>query len=251
MKHILEKQSEKDSVPLVVIFDFGLVVGMDSSAAHSVVKLKRVLHKIFKVEVVIFVTGSGDGFPCEYALSQELTGLPSGSNNTAIDWSEMSEQSKERTFKRSRSISVAPDSKSMQARYVLPASAANRVYESLDAALMFAEDVLIARVDPKLVVRQDKASVLSSSLVSIAEERRVAEEQLLNLCPNSTAKEGTQFEEPSCDGPTVSCPCPMCICHCPCPYLDSQISFVSDSLDLVLYLSTDFARDLCESRIQS
>lgn len=62
-----------NEVPIVVIVDFTLVVGMDSSAAHAVAKLKKIIHRLFGVEVSIFVTGSDrDGFPCEYALSEDL-----------------------------------------------------------------------------------------------------------------------------------------------------------------------------------
>jgi SulP family sulfate permease len=73
IKEILKEKEFLNEVPIVVIVDFTLVVGMDSSAAHAVAKLKKIIHRLFGVEVSIFVTGSDrDGFPCEYALSEDL-----------------------------------------------------------------------------------------------------------------------------------------------------------------------------------
>ena len=63
-----------DEQPYILILDFSLVVGMDSSAAHAIAKLKDVFHRSYSVEVTIFVTGRHrEGFPCAYALSEALT----------------------------------------------------------------------------------------------------------------------------------------------------------------------------------
>ena len=43
--------------PAVVILDFSQVVGIDSTAAHAIAKLKDYLLKNFKLDVVAFVTG--------------------------------------------------------------------------------------------------------------------------------------------------------------------------------------------------
>jgi SulP family sulfate permease len=110
IKEILKEKEVLNEVPIVVIVDFTLVVGMDSSAAHAVAKLKKIIHRLFGVEVSIFVTGSDrDGFPCEYALSEDL----------------------------------CPK--------VLTRKTGGQVCESLDEALRFAEDILIARNNPSLV----------------------------------------------------------------------------------------------------
>ena len=81
--------------PIVVIIDFTLVVGMDSSAAHAVAKLKKIIHRLFHVEVSMFVTGSDrGGFPCEYALSEELAPQEAAEYHdddvdADIDWNDM------------------------------------------------------------------------------------------------------------------------------------------------------------------
>lgn len=179
-----------------VIFDFGLVIGMDSSAAHAVVKLKRALHKVFDVEVVIFVTGSGDGFPCEYALSQELSGSSDGVQH-AVDWSEMTMQQNGDLDQsvRSGAISVSRASSSMRASLALPPSAANRVYESLDAALMFAEEVLIARKNPVLlsVEKSLDDGVGNEKALSPEESAVVARQMLANLCPKGQPTDGKSW----------------------------------------------------------
>lgn len=134
---------------MIVIIDFTLVVGMDSSAAHAVAKLKKIFHRLFHVEVSIFVTGSDrGGFPCEFALSQALS----------------------------------PDVRPSHAA----AAASDRVCESLDDALKFAEDILISRVDPSLgisnaagCIHQDK--YCASSNMSIDEEKSLARSFLIGL----------------------------------------------------------------------
>ena len=51
IKRILREKEDTEDVPIVVIVDFTLVVGMDSSAAHAVAKLKKIIHRLFGVEV--------------------------------------------------------------------------------------------------------------------------------------------------------------------------------------------------------
>ena len=53
--------------------DFMLVVGIDSSAAQAMGKLRKTLSKKFSIDPCIFVTGSHDGFPTEFSLSKELS----------------------------------------------------------------------------------------------------------------------------------------------------------------------------------
>ena len=43
IKDILKEKTEDGDLPIVVIVDFTLVNGMDSSAAHAVAKLKKIL----------------------------------------------------------------------------------------------------------------------------------------------------------------------------------------------------------------
>jgi len=144
---------------------------------------------VYYVEVVIFVTGSGDGFPCEYALSQALSGDPVGVQN-AVDWSEMVPQTRNggcRRVVRSGSISVDPKSRSIQGTYSIPPIAANRVYESLDTALMFAEDVLVARVNPGLLLADTRTDVQAE--LASQDDAITAKRQLVNLCPRGRSED--------------------------------------------------------------
>ena len=56
----------------IVILDFSLVLGIDSSAAQAICKLKKVMLQIHDLKLCIFVPGSSNGFPCEYKLTTEL-----------------------------------------------------------------------------------------------------------------------------------------------------------------------------------
>lgn len=55
-----------------VIIDFTLVLGIDSSAAQAIVKLKDQLSHQLGTKLVIFVPGSAAGFPCEINISEQL-----------------------------------------------------------------------------------------------------------------------------------------------------------------------------------
>ena len=48
------------------------VVGIDSSAAQSIVKLKSFIQKNFNVKILLLVTGTTDGLQCNYGLSQKF-----------------------------------------------------------------------------------------------------------------------------------------------------------------------------------
>jgi SulP family sulfate permease len=129
--------------PWIVILDFTLILGIDSSAAQAIVKLKGNLSKKFGVGTCIFVTGSSEGFPCEFDLYGELCtddNMFSGSH----------------------------------------------IYDSMDAALIFAEDALVHRHDPLLLSDYCPPILPSVNEDScMSEEREVAMHYLLNLCPAS------------------------------------------------------------------
>jgi len=59
------------SLPKVII-DFTLVLGIDSSAAQAIIKLRDHLSKQLGTKLVIFVPGSTNGFPCEINISEQL-----------------------------------------------------------------------------------------------------------------------------------------------------------------------------------
>lgn len=141
-----ERRVYKDR-PLIVILDFTLVVGMDSSAAHAVAKLKGVMHRLFDVEVTIFVSGSHrESFPCDCALVEAL-----GNHEETQDFNDNASDASKLSLARRSSIMDSPGSGSMKATQMLREFSNNRVCHSLDEALEFAEDVLIARVNPSLL----------------------------------------------------------------------------------------------------
>lgn len=189
IKDILKEKEAIGEMPLVVIVDFTLVVGMDSSAAHAVAKLKKIIHRLFGVEVSIFVTGSGrGGFPCEYALTEAL--CPEAAEQiqgAGIDWNDMPEEEAAQQPESRRdestksavnrgSISVSPGTASVAASQLLSKRTGGQVCESLDEALRFAEDILIAREKPALVHSDSRASCIDiSDLAKI--EMTIQEEQ--------------------------------------------------------------------------
>ena len=69
----LVESSSDDTKPWIIIMDFMLVLGIDSSAAQALGKLRKMLSKRFSIDPCIFATGSHEGFPTEFGLSKELS----------------------------------------------------------------------------------------------------------------------------------------------------------------------------------
>jgi len=116
-----------DERPYIIIMDFTLVLGIDSSAAQAIIKLRDSFTKQFGIKLSIFVTGSTEGFPCEFDLYQGLN----------ANQGEMLKISKINPFD-GKEVSVSVGSGSC-------------VCTDLDQALSHAEDTLIAMVKPKLL----------------------------------------------------------------------------------------------------
>jgi SulP family sulfate permease len=155
IKATLKEMKETGEIPLVAIVDFTLVVGMDSSAAHAVAKLKKIFHRFFQVEVSMFVTGSDrGGFPCEYALSQALNSEGTEHVQEAgVDWNDVQNDKPDAALGSGvarGSVSVSTGTAAMLASRVLLRATTGRVCESLDEALIFAEDMLIFREKPSI-----------------------------------------------------------------------------------------------------
>ncbi|KAI2512839.1 Sulfate permease family [Fragilaria crotonensis] len=196
MKMILHENKGTDKEAWIVIMDFTLVVGMDSSAAHAIAKLKNVMHKAFRVEVSIFVTGSGHGFPCEYALSQELSKASEESANNVVDWNDLQQSGRcidngDGTHMARGAVSVSMGSAALNATFVVAKYPKEHVCENLDTALIFAEDILVARADPMLQ-QLDQAARMDGTfdrldVLSLDEEMKYALKILNNLCPNANA----------------------------------------------------------------
>jgi hypothetical protein len=117
------------------------------------------MHRRFNVAATIFVTPS-DGFPCEYALSKALSKHP-GEGRSDGDFEGLGD-------------SLASIGHSLHRR--------NRVSDNLDDALIFAEDVLVARQDISLLKR-DRKVVEPTGWMSEEDERRLGAQQLANLFP--------------------------------------------------------------------
>jgi len=208
IKDVLKDKAEEGDLPIVVIVDFTLVLGMDSSAAHAVAKLKKLLHRVFDVELSIFCTGSDrGGFPCEFALSEALSPPPGSVASANLDASVSSFPPCELQDSDSNSdiqlvspsgpsnlsvkgtVFVSSNTASRKATEVLATRMDGRVCETLDDALQFAEDMLICRQDgghkflPPIYLLDEA----SSSILTREEERSRAKTFLRIGMDNSSA----------------------------------------------------------------
>mmetsp|Transcript_29741 Transcript_29741/g.45337 ORF Transcript_29741/g.45337 Transcript_29741/m.45337 type:complete len:754 (-) Transcript_29741:1325-3586(-) len=190
IKTLLQRKKGTPEEPYVVIFDFTLVCGMDSSAAHAIAKLKKEMHKSFNVEVLIFVTGRGDGFPCEYALSKELCKGWEACEVTEGEAKEWNEEDDVSSSVLSRgSISISQPTFDNNLSLIHPSE---QVCENLDMALIFAEDMLVARSNPMIFRDTFSESVCAddpSIGMSREKERKRAAKYLINICPNADETE--------------------------------------------------------------
>lgn len=193
LKKKLRSLQGSNDEPYILLLDFTLVVGMDSSAAHAIAKLKDVFHRSYSIEVTIFVTGRHrDGFPCAYALSEALT---TEDTHETIDFNDVFVASPKPARAPRGSIAIKPGSKSMKASMTLRKFAKNHVFNSLDDALMLAEDILIAREKPGLL-KKNSALAYDQDEISIEDEHNSAVKYLESLTPDSKsdgAKRAIQY----------------------------------------------------------
>jgi len=188
VKKSLSQRQSADDEPVIVILDFTLVVGMDSSAAHAVAKLKDAMHKYYSVEVTVFTTGSHrDSFPCEFALTEALS-AKENQNETTVDFNDVASDSNVPAQARRVSIMISPESKSIPASMALRSFPKNRVCDSLDDGLIFAEDMLIARENPALLEKERPSLIdpldYEDENLTIDEEKKAALQYLQNITPN-------------------------------------------------------------------
>jgi SulP family sulfate permease len=159
---ILTEKADANAVPWIVILDFSLVLGIDSSAAQTMTKLRNVLQKSFNVEICIFVTGSEAGFPCEFDLSKELIASCIHRSASTQDFGVYANEF-------TTLLSEQPITKpSRQFR-------GSHVEHSLDLALIFAEDALLAR--------QGISGMEIKSTISSLDDKELGLQYLINLCP--------------------------------------------------------------------
>ena len=186
ISRLLSQNVDSRLHPLIVILDFSLVLGIDSSAAQAMAKLKTSMQKQYNVELSIFVSGSSDGFPCQFDLSKELK-APSIPTSLYSNFDEevATTESTESTalIRKLHRVSSHDAMESM-------AFSGSHVCTTLDEALIFAENYLIYRQDASLlddIVRRNDLMLRQSS--SMSEEKDTALQYLKNLCPGTVSDE--------------------------------------------------------------
>jgi sulfate permease, SulP family len=168
ISNLLSSKFETVGQPIIIIIDFSLVLGIDSSAAQAITKLKTLMHKQYQVELSIFVTGSEHGFPCAFDLSKELMEKVHNAN----EWLVVDETS--------FLMEIPQNVTSSDAVYERC-----NISEDLNSALIHAENYLIARQNPELLVEslppnKNKALFLAPNS-TWEEEYEVAIFFLMNL----------------------------------------------------------------------
>jgi len=150
---------EEKKPPLILIIDFSLVLGIDSSAAHAIVKLKDTILKEYRIQLCLFVTGSVEGFPTEFDLRDQLFTNYHNDSDACLPGEDTSLLATQIQKEEIRKASQYDGS---------------RVCNSLDMALMEAEDALIARQNPSLV---DEDDLLSQCTLNIQSDRLSSKEE--------------------------------------------------------------------------
>eukprot|EP00804_Cyclotella_cryptica_P000002 CCRYP_013698-RB/>CCRYP_013698-RB protein AED:0.01 eAED:0.01 QI:1217/1/1/1/0/0/3/643/636 len=201
---LLRGKHGTDSQPIVVILDFSPVLGLDSSAAQTIAKLNDSIRRNFDIEIVIFVSGREEGFLCAYDLSHRVDkdacsrlsttnqllqpdkyfeddedafvlqpGQSNDDTSTVISLTARALQFRDRS--KATIIADIPNS---------------RVCASLDEALIFAEDVLIAIMDT--AVLQDDVNERFSQHLSATSWHSIEEGAkyfLSTLCREATSSD--------------------------------------------------------------
>ncbi len=168
--------SKDDSIqPLIVIVDFSLVLGIDSSAAQAIVKLKKQMIASYTTKLCVFVPGSSNGFPCDYNLTSELN---DGGLLDAVD----------KPFFREI---VYTDTSNEETAYLMNTLLndknfryeGSQVCQTLDFALALSESALIAWHDPQVLENmRSSASDMARTNLSAEDERVTALFYLGKIC---------------------------------------------------------------------
>lgn len=185
-----------------MILDFSLIVAMDSSAAHAIAKLKSILQNAMHLEVTIFVTGRPDGFPCEYNLTEALSRPANGEAETVVAVTSSPDKHHSSGATRRGSVPFAEDSTTMRAGLLRRNFPRSRVCPDLDSALIFAEDVLIARADPTFTHSENRnvsrnkvlysARIAANEVdISLDEELSLITKYIANIYDGKHLQDGT------------------------------------------------------------
>ncbi|KAG7351225.1 sulfate permease family protein [Nitzschia inconspicua] len=154
--------------PLVLVLDCSLVLGIDSSAAHAIVKLKEIILKQYNIRPIIFVSGSEEGFPTEYNLRDQLSG-----------------PSKKKEDSRPSPTEASP---LLATQTLHPTDCL--VCDSLDLALMEAEDAIIARHSQDLVCEDNLLFVApqKKEVLTLEEEQNECISCLKDISPQQMSE---------------------------------------------------------------
>ncbi|KAL7491920.1 hypothetical protein ACHAWT_001175 [Skeletonema menzelii] len=212
---ILTEKRRSGDDPIVVILDFTYVLAIDSSSAMTIEKLKDLIIKKFGVEVVVFVCGHEDGFRCHYDLSLKVNGDATKKRSTnkrlvdPIDVGEddpiIFETCKEPTRAQARASVTAraldvSNGHSGYKNAVVADIPNSHVCETLDDALIFSEDVLVA-VQDAMILQKDvddrfRSNILEGSGMSVqcsktqqSSLEEIARAFLTSLCTGANANE--------------------------------------------------------------
>lgn len=147
--HQLVKRGDNQLSPIVVIVDCSLVLGIDSSAAQAISKLKDTLLKNNEIQLFVFVAGSDRGFPTEFPLTDRLS--------MATHRMPVVMEENDNILDESTSLLYNEQTHpALKKKYH-----GSQVLNTLDEALSHAEDALIFRVDRSLL-EEDAADLMKS-----------------------------------------------------------------------------------------
>jgi len=176
------------------------------------------MHRRYGVEVTIFVTGSDEGFPCEYGLSKALDDLPqsdyhlvnvadtSPTHYLANEETSLIGTCRDSSVYTPMSVTITRNTLSQETLFLTNSLLKKSVCTTLDEALVLAENILIARKRPALVEMEEYRNRSSSSgqPLTLEDEALRAKRYLRNLCKGCTDKDAEGFfsllqrEEYSC-----------------------------------------------------
>lgn len=180
---ILSAEQNKPTQPWIVIMDFSLVLGIDSSAAQAIINLKKVMRDNYDVRLSVFVPGSGHGFPCAYHLTAELdddalVSDPLGSISESKSFNSLGEFTDEETAMLVKKSAVT---------WVESPYSRAQVCQTLDLALVVCENALISQQNSSLL--KNSIAISDSIDLPVEEEKAIALRHLINVSPESVDEE--------------------------------------------------------------
>mmetsp|Transcript_1591 Transcript_1591/g.2279 ORF Transcript_1591/g.2279 Transcript_1591/m.2279 type:complete len:936 (+) Transcript_1591:167-2974(+) len=181
---IIREHESKHGKVWILILDFSLVLGIDGSVAMGMSKIKDMIHGDYDVSLCVYVTGEkrNKSFPCAYKLADDLVGQDSNlydeTMGRTLDDNKSYHSLDQSTLHRmDEAIDIL-----LHERMFLTA---DQICHSLNEALKFAEDTLIARSNRNLcddLISQIKLPIRKiNDPVTIQKEVSILEKMLNNL----------------------------------------------------------------------